>query len=85
MSKQSSNRIRKVLIISLAVLFVVSLTAVAMSGFGGYGDYGSVGITGDYGSNCGVMNTALVCSSYLAYSDYPLYLNIKMCQMAHEI
>jgi len=64
MLKHSSNRMKEVLIISLAILFVLSLTAVATSGFGGYGGYGSVGITGDYGSNCGVVNSALICSSY---------------------
>jgi len=50
MLNQSSSRIKKVLAISMAVLFVVSLTAVAASahhgGFGGrdgYGDWGGYG------------------------------------------
>jgi hypothetical protein len=57
MLKQSSNRMKKGIAVLLAVLFVVSLTAVAASAKGGsywrdggHGHYDSHGRYGDYGS-----------------------------------
>ena len=60
MLKQSSGKMKKVLSISLAALFVVSLTAVAASAYGGgYGrglansGYGGVYGLGGYGWDAG--------------------------------
>ena len=60
MLKQSSSKIKKVLSILLAVLFVVSLTAVAASAYGGgygrgwgNGGYGGVYGLGGYGWDAG--------------------------------
>jgi hypothetical protein len=74
MLKQSSS-MKKVLAVSLAVLFVVSLTTVAASAKGGsywrdgghghYGSHGSWGYYGwSYGAGCYIMNGALVCPTY---------------------
>ena len=48
MLKQSSSRMKKVLAISLAVLFVLSLTAVAASAQGNWGRGGGYGPGGIY-------------------------------------
>ncbi len=57
MLKQSSNKMKKVLSILLAVLFVVSLTAVAASAYGGGwrdGGYGRGWGDGGYGGVYGL-------------------------------
>jgi len=48
MLKQSSSRMKKVLVILLAVLFVLSLTAVATSAQGNVGRSGGYGPGGIY-------------------------------------
>ena len=57
MLKQSSSKMKKVLAILLAVLFVVSLTAVAASanggGYGRDGGYGRGGCDDGYGYGLG--------------------------------
>ena len=78
MLKQSSS-MKKGLAVLLAVLFVVSLTAVAASAdhtsghghygghgrYGGYGGYGGWGYGGlGYGAGCYIVNGALVCPTY---------------------
>jgi len=51
MLKQSSSRMKKALAVLLAVLFVASLTAVAVSARGG-GGWGGRGGWGGYGGWC---------------------------------
>ena len=66
MLKQSSSRLKKVLTILLAVLFVLSVTTVAASAHGGGrwgGGWGGYPYWG-YGTGCVWVNSNWICPSY---------------------
>jgi len=82
MLKQSSSRMKKALAVLLAVLFVASLTAVAVSarggggwggrgGWGGYGGWGMMGAYPYYGYGLGDCGLGLGgCGYGLGYGGY---------------